>query len=76
MEQVIPAKAGIQSMDAAFLKVREVDSRLHRNDRELGTPSLANASIPHFRGRLNASLLSLMVMPFLGGPTKCQKTLR
>jgi hypothetical protein len=76
MEQVTAAKAEIQYMDAAFLKVREVDSRLRRNDRELGTPFLTNATIPHFRGRLNASLLSLMLMLFLGGPTKCQRTLR
>ena len=59
MKQVIPAKAGTQYMHPAFLKVREVDSRFRGNDIELGTPSLANATIPNFSRRSHANLIFL-----------------
>jgi hypothetical protein len=39
---VIPAKAGIQSVDSAFPKVCRVDSRFRGNDCDLQRPCLAN----------------------------------
>jgi len=39
---VIPAKAGIQSVDSAFPKVWEVDSRFRGNDCGLERPCLAD----------------------------------
>ena len=39
---VIPAKAGIQSVDSAFPKVYGVDSRFRGNDCGLERPCLAN----------------------------------
>jgi len=39
---VIPAKAGIQSVDRAFPKVYGMDSRFRGNDFGVGHPSLAN----------------------------------
>ena len=39
---VIPAKAGIHSVDNAFPKVRGVDSRFRGNDCGLERPCLAN----------------------------------
>jgi len=45
---VIPAKAGIQSVDSAFPKVCGVDSRLRGNDCGLGRPFLANDTTTWF----------------------------
>jgi len=39
---VIPAKAGIQSLDSAFPKVCGVDSRFRGNDYDMHRPRLAN----------------------------------
>ena len=41
---VIPAKAGIQSVNSAFPKVCGVDSRFRGNDCDLERPSLAKVS--------------------------------
>jgi hypothetical protein len=43
--QVIPAKAGIDSWDSAFLKVCGVDSRFRGNGCDPRHPYLANGAI-------------------------------
>ena len=46
---VIPAKAGIQSIDSALPKVCGVDSRFRGNDRDFQRPCLANDASTPFR---------------------------
>jgi hypothetical protein len=41
---VIPAKAGIQSVDSAFLRVYKVDSRFRGNDCDFEPPCFANST--------------------------------
>ena len=43
---VIPAKAGIQSLDKASLKVDEVVSRFRGNDERLGRNTVPNDTPP------------------------------
>jgi hypothetical protein len=67
---VIPAKAGIQFVDSAILKVRRVDSRSRRNDWGLGRPPLVNetTTLPRHlfrwaRNRYNARSVSIAEDP-------------
>ena len=54
---VIPAKAGIQSVDSAFPRVCRVDSRFRGNDCGFERPCLAN----------DTSTALLVQWPFLSG---------
>ena len=49
---VIPAKAGIQSLDSPFPKVCAVDSRFRGNDCGLDRPCLANETAAFARALL------------------------
>ena len=53
---VIPAKAGIQSVDGGFPKVCGVDSCFHGNDFDLRRPSLANDTSTGQQNRLTGIL--------------------
>ena len=58
---VIPAKAGIQSVNSAFPRVCGVDSRFRGNDCGLEPPCLANDTSTTVRGRLEGDRVSFIM---------------